>query len=720
MRKNLVYALIFCSILILGLGIAVSNVQAQDNPPAPSGDVVLFGGKPDAPLVEEIGDVIFFKVLNVDDLIMRGPYASERISFGLPANWKLVDGAQIQLDIFTDYSGVGSVTVDSMAGHGLGGALEVSFNGDLVDIILLSEVGDRTVSVSIPVESLESTRRDGLMEVSLFLDAALDCEFDQQTLLVVHDTSHLILPHESRPPDTDLTKLPRPIFQDTFVQEAAVILIPDQPTTGELQAALAVSAGFGRMTGGDLRLSFMRASQLTDQVWGANHLIFVGLPSAFPMLGSVALPAPASGSIYNAAGASPDDGIVQMAVSPWNGDKVVLVVGGNSEAGVIKAGQAVSTGIIRVGAQPNLSLVESVQPYEYASFTGMDRTLADLGYEGDTSDYLGFSTFEYLFYIPPGHAVGVGAYFNLAFAHSTLLEYTRSGMVVNLNGQPIGSVRLSDDSANGFDTRIAIPANLVRAGTNKITVDINLVPITVCLDPRLANLWLRVDSTSFFHLPLNPVVDPSSPVLNLNQYSEPFSLDPLLNTTAFVLAPGDPNGWLVALQIAADLGNQSGISLANLIAVFDGAIPDEVRQMRDLIIVGLPSTLPILTELADVLPASFEAGSDLAIERNLQVSYRLLPGVSVGYLELLSAPWNNQRAVLAILGSTNQGVQWSGNALTTPRLSGRLTGDFAAINNEQVVTTDTRDYSAQSALALTVPDGVVQLTTETGDATYNR
>jgi hypothetical protein len=37
----------------------------------------------------------------------------------------------------------------------------------------------------------------------------------------------------------------------------------------------------------------------------------------------------------------------------------------------------------------------------------------------------------------------------------------------------------------------------------------------------------------------------------------------------------------------------------------------------DQLIVGRPSALPIIAELGEVLSAPFEAGSDIAIERNM-------------------------------------------------------------------------------------------------------
>jgi hypothetical protein len=91
------------------------------------------------------------------------------------------------------------------------------------------------------------------------------------------------------------------------------------------------------------------------------------------------------------------------------------------------------------------------------------------------------------------------------------------------------------------------------------------------------------------------------------------------------------------------------------------------------------------------LPAPFPEGSDLASQDNLKVEYRVPPGASIGYLELLPAPWNDQLSLLAVLGNSDLGTHWSGAALTTPDLRGQLAGDFAVVNDINIVASNTKE-----------------------------
>jgi hypothetical protein len=45
---------------------------------------------------------------------------------------------------------------------------------------------------------------------------------------------------------------------------------------------------------------------------------------------------------------------------------------------------------------------------------------------------------------------------------------------------------------------------------------------------------------------------------------------------------------------------------------------------------------------------------------------------------------------LAILGNTTQGLSWATSSLIDPDLRNRLAGNFAVINDKQIITTDTR------------------------------
>jgi hypothetical protein len=134
--------------------------------------------------------------------------------------------------------------------------------------------------------------------------------------------------------------------------------------------------------------------------------------------------------------------------------------------------------------------------------------------------------------------------------------------------------------------------------------------------------------------------------------------------------------------------------LAELRAAYADALPDDLRATHDLLVVGRPSKLALVGELGPALPAPFPSGGDIASEADGPVSYRIAPGASVGYLQLLPAPWAGGRTVLAVLGSTDEGLRWAGAALTDAKQRAALSGNLAVVRGQQIESRDTRPKGA--------------------------
>ena len=641
---------------------------------------------------------------------MHAPFDDMVIRFGAPPNWALTSGAAIQLDVAFYYDVQELSTPTNIVGEVFGGLLQVVYNGVTLTSILLDERGDQTFTIPISADAMLSERGDGQHELRLFLISDESCLYGIDTIVVVRPTSRFYLPHRTVSIATDLSNLPRPIFQDgSIAPDQASIVIPDQPSSSELQAALSVAAGFGRMTNEELLFSMVTASGLTPEMQNANHLVFVGKPGAFPLLGNVALPA--SQAEFTSAEGAPTDGIIQMAESPWNTAKAILVVGGDTDEGVVKAAQAFSSGYVIGIEEPNLARVADVNPVFLTTAAAANRTFADLGYLTDTIEYFGIASREIEFFIPPGQVPEGDSYVEVNYAHSTLLSYALSGLVVELNGKPVGSAAFSDDTSQRGTLRAKLPADLMNPGRNRLRMIFNMVPEDVCSYFFVDHLWFTIFDDSSIHLPLIPMtVDITDYLLDMDLYPRFFSLGPSSESVAFVVPQNDIDAWQIAAQIAANIGDDTEWSLAEVQAYFSDSVPDEVRQNNDLIVIGRATNQPIIAELAGSLPAPFDAGSDIATIHDLQVTYRLPAGTDIGYLELLKSPWNREKFILAVLGSTDVGVSMAGAALTTPELRGDLAGNFALVSGEQIVSINTNlDLGAGSEIAATVPGTEVQI-----------
>ena len=640
-----------------------------------------------------------FDQISQTDTVMRGPYSTTRLRFGLPANWAFDNGAALHLLITSSLI----TDKDNQVSDGqyIAATMRVTLNKKIITTIPLIAGTNVAYDVPIPVDAFVTSLNDGRQDLDLFLDASVDCNnVYHSTTVIVSSASYFNLPYHEVEPQIDLNILPRPIYQrDSVFPVDAVMVVPDSPSADEMKAALIVSASFGRMSIGAQSFILVSASQLTQGLQESSNLVFVGKASNLPILQKLTLPAPLVNNNFNVTGMQTDDGLLQMAISPWNNGRASLVVSGNSDAGVVKAAQALSAGEIQTGLDPNLAIVADVTPPQFDAGPGQNNpelvpqdthTFGELGYETMTITGEGRGSVDIEFYIPPGFVAGEDSYVDLIFNNSALIDFNQSGLAVFLNRQMVGSSRLSEETAATVTQRIKIPTISLLPGNNVLTIEADLAPISQCTSIASSNISLSVFSDSILHLPLKVATAGDSAPRDLSFYPYPFINIPTLANTAFVLSRTNPNSWMVAAQIATGLGSSSNGPLYDLKVVFDGDVPEDVRMNNDLIVVDLPGDSKFITELDNSLPAPFEAGTNVAKIKDQQIVYRFSPKIDLGYLELLPAPWNASRSILVVTGNTESGVTLGGNALFDTSLRSRLRGNLALIKGDQIVIADTR------------------------------
>jgi hypothetical protein len=653
------------------------------------------------------GDVIAFSQLLKSDMTLTGPFDSNALLFAVPAGWRLTPGVQLNLAMAVSFNVALNTNVPN--NMGTAGTLTIQVNNVLLGVISLSQVGEVVQNFKIPLEAMKSARADGLMEIRFTLDSGWACTYNENMMVSIHTTSTITLPHDLVAPDTDLANFPSPIFQqNSAFPSSALIVVPDNPSAAELQSAMTVAAGMGNLTAAGLALDMTTASQLTPQQAAGTNLILVGKASSMSgLLQQLQLPMPVAGGQLKNSGGGADDGIIQMVDSPWSTDKAVLVISGNTDAGTLKAAQAMSTGVFRANTFPNLSIVQQVQENPLPVSVPVDQTLQDLGYGTETATSLGVNYINYSFYIPPGQTLGPDAYFELQYGHSALLNYSRSGIVVLLNGQPIGSVAFNATTAGVSinSAKFTIPSAVAHAGKNNIEIRVNMIPLDLCTQPNLSGTYTNIWPGSTLHLPLSATtLGAVETNFDLSNYPAPFTYDSTLSSTAFVLPKNDLQAWRAAVGVAMYLGSAARGSITTLGTFYADNVPAADRANYNLLVIGRASQLPIISEINNSLPAPFAVSSDLATEPAAQVIFRIAPDTTVGYVELLSSPWNGKRVLIAALGNTEQGVIWAASHLIAP-LSFTLKGNFAVINDTKVSTTDTRIASIAPLAATAVPNG---------------
>lgn len=628
---------------------------------------------------------VTFANLGYADSDLVGPLDGTRRVFSVPANWQVKPGSTVFLDfsVLLTGSDVGPVAGDTTT---YAGALTVLFNNKVLGYVQLDSSGSKTASFTIPAEAVTSIRENGQHELSIQLDAQLDCLDDVRTTVTVFATSRFDLLFDVTSPELNLSRLPAPFYlRNSLLPDTTLLVVSSQSTAEEMQAAINVMAGFGSLVGQTSNFSLITDDKLTPELLETSHLIFVGMPDKISVLEQVDFSVPIVGQQFVGLPAeSVEDGVLQMAHSPWNPDKVVLLVSGNSGLAVIKAAQAAGSGKIFVHSDPTISYIRDVQALASALPVVEDFTLADLGYESEQISGIGVGQRDFNFFVAKEQLASKDGHLDLVYYHSGLLDYGVSSIIVEINGQIISSVPFAKESEQITTLEIRIPPGILRFGENTLTVQALMEPNLSCDLSGFSDPWLLLSNQTAFHLPTaNTVPSGSLYGPDLRNYPSMFMGQSDLGDVAFVIAENDPTGWKVAADQAYTIGANAKPSISNLSVAYGSNVPEDVLANSSLILVGKASTLPILGRINEFLPAPFNIETNTAEEQGMQIVYRIPTGVNVGYLELAASPFNSERLILMISGNSDDGVNMAGSSLLSD-LRAQLTGVFAITNGVQV------------------------------------
>lgn len=654
----------------------------------------------------EPGNVYTFKDLGYSERVMLGPYDTERMQFSLPPTWDLNANTKIVLRYNFTSNNINTGTTFSTGN--LSGMLIVSFNNIVIDTVILEHNVPAMLELTIPAEALRPTSGNGRYSLSFFLDASFDCDDFSQSALVIAENSTVDFQYTEVPPVLDLALFPRPIYQpDPLFPINTVMVVPVDASKAELQAALSASAGLGSITNGEMVIPLIAEGNLTQTVLEANNVIFVGNPSKMQLLDSVNFQTPFVDKKVVINGAVDDDGVIQMAVSPWNPARVVYFVGGNTDAAVIKAGQTLGTGYLIASGRPHISIIRSVNHDAVPSLTSENQTFADIGYD---NQLMGIGASQYLtynFFATAEQAASADGYLDIVTSRSDLIDFEKSGVVVYVNGEFLGNLDFSQPSEDQITTtRLKFIPGVLNRGVNIIEVVGSLIPYDRCVYQDFSDSSMTVSKSSLIHLPTTSPVGSIGNDLSLDNFPAMFLTQKDLGDLSFIVSKVDPASWDYASRIAYYVGYRGGVSLPGLDVSFGDDVPDEIKNENNLILVGRSSQLPVVSELAEVMPAPFDAITDEAIQPTMMVEYRLLPGVNVGYLELFESPWNSERSVLAVMGNSEDGLPYAGNMLLGEDSVEMLGGNFSIIYGEQVLNTDTRLGVSRDGLVSELPVAV--------------
>lgn len=589
------------------------------------------------------------------------PVSEVELLFNLPSNWTPSGTGRITLNFSAFFSAlVASEDTTAISGQ-VAGDLSVFLNDTQVGLTTLSQNGEQTFDLEFDTALLTRATQGSVNSLRVRWDGSISCLMNLLSSATVLPTSSLTFSHAESTEALTLNDFPAPFLVEHAVQPVPLdLVLPGEPTAGELRAAMILAAGMARLFESNNAVRIFSLEEYPTAGLEPGNVLLVADSENVQALaaewGLITEPAPAAG-----------EGLVSLFTT--SGGAGLLVSG--DEIGIVKAAQAVSAGLVLTdpGAMTMLVSAVNVPP---APANPEDTTLADLGVNELVFTWPADLVQSFDFWVPAGSQVRADAYFDLILSHSQQLDYLRSGLQVKVNGYPAASLRLNDTTSNQSLFRLILPANLMHSGRNTIELAADLNTRDLCSPATETEAWLRVSSSSLLHLPLESAVGGSIISKTFADFPAGFLAGSGLNNVWLQVAPGGFSNIQAAGKIAQLLGAAlPGRDVIELQAVATDTVDPAVADGANLILVGSPLSFPALST-ADMFPSlAFNGDGSLSDTSALELVTRPADSTDLGFLALRGYIAPSSRVLLAVLGNTPAGLE---NALTA--LAGSRIVDF--------------------------------------------
>ncbi|MCL4258165.1 MAG: cellulose biosynthesis cyclic di-GMP-binding regulatory protein BcsB [Anaerolineales bacterium] len=629
---------------------------------------------------------------------LQGPYSSLALTFTTPPNWDPQADSTLTLDLQSFFSSFVPAQGEVPQQNLVAGHISIRLDGNLLHRSVLSSNGEQQISLALEPSLLAAQPQH---TVNIDWDASASCQFNLSSTVLVQPSSMLSISYAEAAIEPTLAQLPYPFYSSDALQHpGTLIVLPPAPTQGQVAAALTVAAALGRFAP-QQPIELAVETSLSEAALAEKHLVYVGQVESFRDLQSPTLPHNQDATLRQPAANRAGLGFIEVARSPWNIQRAILVVSGGSEAAVQRAALAVGSPLV-LNERNNLAYIsQDTQPSLQPADT-LTSNFSQLGQTDFTFTRFGRSELRIPFYISPDRAISDAAFLDLRFAHSQLLDYLRSSVTVQVNGQAVSTTRLVDQTAPRHSEVTLLPASILKPGMNELVISADVVPLDLCANPAEGDHWLTIYADSLISVPTSndPLVRSE---LTLGEFPLPF-LHNSMQDTAILLPEGDPDAWANAARLLRGLAaSYQAWPLLPSVQVGSSSAAFASAPAENIILLGDFDDFLSDLEMQTIFAVERAGGNgELALSDGSRLGYSPTVPLAIASLNRL-APANNATS-LALLGNTPASLQSVVETLTAPGFPRRSNG--VLLLAQQGVTTfqDTRSAASGQPQATAIAE----------------
>jgi cellulose synthase operon protein B len=619
-------------------------------------------------------------------LTIKTVHGTQTLAFSRPRGWQVLPSSALVVRF--DHSRALTPGRSS---------LNVGLNGRIIQSVALTAGNIANGQVVVPLTP-DMLQDQNTLTFQVDQHYTYKCEdpYNPTLWTTIRPDSVLKLDFKPKVPPAQLANFPYP-FVDDLAQGPNPIGFVGSATTlsGESQTAVAtVAASLGNlMAWHPGQVQWLNASKAfaTD-----SNLVVIGTPQENPAIGQLLafLPVKPNGKGFTGpVGLGGDDGVIQLVPHPKFPGRSVLVVSGNSVAGVKKAAQllaAVPTSRLMSGPY---TIVQTYQPPNHNTTRAWEgfitqpgqTVLAHLGLNTHTIRGFEGPPVKYSLKRMPDLYLGENEKVTLTtrYSYASQLDTKQSNLEVKLNGKSVGSVKLDKpEGATNAAFTIEIPAPDFYT-FNDLEYQFHIYPEKTekCRFITDAHLWGTLHNSSTIALPAT--VQAALPDVGyLNDAGFPFTLAPDLSQLTVVLpdapTPAEADTFL---QLMVRLGRITPGHASKRPTVLSlGQWRSGAAQDDHIVVIGRKPLETLSPQFKSKYQLVIDGKTDRLTETEKPLA-RIAHVPDQGVVEEILSPLNHDRVALLLYGETEAGQQQVADILKSDEGFGAMEpGNLVVIN----------------------------------------
>jgi hypothetical protein len=438
-----------------------------------------------------------------------------------------------------------------------------------------------------------------------------------------------------------------------------LFILPKNPDSVDLTAAGEVAARLSR-EGAKTRIPLIEYNVTTidtlqPEFLQTANLVIIGEPTRNSLIQDLrdSLVTPLNGSVFTTIDnfdTPIEDGVIQLISLPWAHTRRALIVSGGSPEGVAMAGNAFAHSPTFHSLEGKIKFVHALEPVNESDTNPAwqeDKTsFAQLQFGTRIITGVGTYDEQYLLEFPPGWVLLPGSQLVLEVASSPALSSEQSHIAVFLDGLPIGTVTIGENTQNTavvFDLPVQqINLNPVGELPHKMALQMsvtNYLRRDRCSALSANSAWTQISDSSYF-----VTTNVFMTVPDLQAFPYPFVNDDA-NSTIIIIPERPTNDEIQSgLNLASTLGRYTPSDFSLKVITADKATQASMSQ-SNLIIIGTLDRNPLINEF----------NSNMG-ELNNPGVYDALKNTSNGLIREGPSLWNENLTALLIFANTQEGV----------------------------------------------------------------